>query len=148
MELGGKLVVETCYLILAGNYPTKSQEELSKSFKALLPAPKIFKDTCLINWNQSTDKIHNHIRGLSPYPAAWFKIKQGEKEFNVKVYSSSKEHSSVEKMGEIVTDNKTFIKISTLDGYIFIKELQLSGKKRMKVEDLLRGFDVENFTIT
>ena len=127
----------------------KSEDVLStlKCLKKLGIKIKFFKDTCEINWQQKTCTVHNHIRGLSPYPAAWFKLNVSEKEFSIKVFSTIKEIALVEKAGIIYTDNKTYFKVSTLDGYINIKELQLSGKKRMKVEDLLRGFKFENCDI-
>lgn len=143
MNIGGDLVVKTCDLILKGNYPTLSQEELAKNFSELKPAPKIFKETCEINWNKSTEDIHNHIRGLSPYPTAWFKMDKAGNELYVKVYGSLKGSKKLEP-GKIETDNKSYIYIGTKDGCINILELQLPGKKKMKTEELLRGFDLSD----
>lgn len=147
MNIGANLVVKTCDLIIIGNYPSNSQTALAKQFKELKTAPKIYKETCLINWNNTIDIIYNQIRGLSPYPAAWFNVEINNKEYNIKVFSATKEKGTPNKSGELITDNKTYIKIAAVDGYITLKELQLSGKKKMSIEDLLRGTNFENAKI-
>lgn len=101
------------------------------------PAPKIFPTDCEINWNQSTYAIYNFIRGLSPYPAA-FTFLNGKK---LKIFSSAKEPGNDKnKPGAIITDYKSYLKFATSDGYIQLREIQLEGKKRMKIEDFLRGW--------
>lgn len=154
MELSGKLVTKTVDSIIDGSFKTISQEELLRQQQSenantttevlLSPAPKIFRDTCRINWNQPTKKIYDFIRGLSPYPAAWTTL-NGK---SVKIYETEKEfaqHSTP--IGTIISDGKSFFKVATIDGYINIKVLQLEGKKRMPVIDLLRGFKLtENST--
>ncbi|MGN6803718.1 MAG: methionyl-tRNA formyltransferase [Ginsengibacter sp.] len=100
-------------------------------------APKIFPADCEINWNQSSDTIYNFIRGLSPYPAAFTYLK-GKK---LKIFSAEKEPGNDKnKPGAILTDYKSYLKFATSDGYIQLREIQLEGKKRMKIEDFLRGW--------
>ena len=80
MNRGAKLVVETCNIILKGNYSSLSQADLAKKYVELKTAPKIFKDTCKIDFSKNLNDIHNHIRGLSPYPASWFSLRFNEAE--------------------------------------------------------------------
>ena len=139
MDLGADALVESLDKIAAGNpeyLPQLAEINLKK-------APKIFKDTCRIQWNQDIETIHNFIRGLSPYPAAWSSFFRGGKEFTIKFYKSSIEKEENTQPGKIETDGKTFIKIAGNNGWIHIHELQLSGKKRMPTSDLLRGFSID-----
>jgi methionyl-tRNA formyltransferase len=100
-------------------------------------APKITTDTCKIDWNKSIDEIHNLIRGLSPYPAAFTEL--GDK--TLKVFKSEKEPAvPTSRIGRWETDRKTFLKFAAKDGYIHIEDIQLEGKKRMAIEDFLRGY--------
>jgi methionyl-tRNA formyltransferase len=134
MEIGANLVLKTVRAIEAGNYPQIPQE-MNVELKA---APKIFKETCQINWNQSAEKVHNFVRGLSPYPAAWTILA----EKNCKIYQSEigdfANDDSV--IGTFKTDGKTFLVFRCTDKWLNIKELQLEGKKRMSIEEFLRGF--------
>ena len=100
-------------------------------------APKIFTETCKIDWNKSTDEIHNLIRGLSPFPAAFTFLKDKL----LKIYSSKKEITTpAVQPGELLTDNKTFLKFAAADGYIHATEIQLEGKKKIFIEEFLRGY--------
>jgi methionyl-tRNA formyltransferase len=100
-------------------------------------APKLFTDTCQIDWNTSVYNIYNLIRGLSPYPAAFTFINDKK----LKVFKATKEiMNHNEETGKVFTDQKSFIKLSCIDGFISITELQLEGKKRMGVVEFLRGF--------
>ncbi|TCN70681.1 methionyl-tRNA formyltransferase [Acetobacteroides hydrogenigenes] len=148
MEVGAKLVVKTANAIANGDAKFIDQEELIKRGNEPVHAPKIFKEDCRIVWSNGVDAIHNRIRGLSPYPAAWFEMVKEEHSVNVKVYKSQKEkilHSH--SIGTIVSDGKNFVKVACADGYISIAELQLAGKKRMPVKDFLLGFkDITNYT--
>src|SRR5690606_20549936 len=106
--------------------------------KAIHHAPKIFKETCEIDWNKSAESIHNLVRGLSPYPAAWTKFDDKIcKIFKTNYFPDQKINRSI---GQLETDNKSYLKVQTGAGVIEILELQLEGKKRMKVDDLLRGY--------
>ncbi len=133
MQLSGELVVKTVDNIIAGTFKTVPQDSIEGA--ELTPAPKIFRDTCRIDWNLSTKKIYDFIRGLSPYPAAWTTL-NGK---SVKIYETTKETGSLE-VGKIDSDGKNYIKVGTADGILNIHELQIEGKKRMKTVDLLRGF--------
>lgn len=148
MEVGAKLVVKTTNAIAEGNVTLMSQEELIQRGYEPVHAPKIFKDDCRITWTNGIDAIQNHIRGLSPYPAAWFEIVKDGQPNNVKVYRSQKEEvSHNHPVGTIVSDGKTFVKVACADGYISILELQLAGKKRMPIKDFLLGFkDICSYT--
>ena len=142
MELSGKLVTKTVDSIIDGTFTTTPQDEWLKDGAkedSFAPAPKIFRETCRIDWNQPTKKIYDFIRGLSPYPAAWT-ILNGKA---VKIYETEKEFTAHNlQIGTIISDGKSTFKVATHDGYINVKVLQLEGKKRMPVADLLRGFKV------
>lgn len=142
METGAKLVLKTVQSIDKGEYQTTPQSEMSEA--ELKPAPKIFKDDCRIDWNKSVDAVYNFIRGMSPYPAAFTTLISPEgKEYILKVYNTTKElDENGQTPGSIESDNKNYLKVATPDGYISINELQLAGKKRMKTDEFLRGFNV------
>ena len=144
MDFGAKLVVKTLDAIESGNCPSTPQND---SFE-LKDAPKIFKDTCKIDWSKSVDEVYNLIRGLSPYPAAFTTLFDGKSELGLKIFQSEKKGKEpTEKLGVLsVKDGRVFI--SCADGWLEILELQLAGKKRMKTADLLRGTDLASFTVT
>lgn len=146
MMLGGKLVLETVDAILNGTVKPISQEEMAVVGE-LRPAPKIFKETCRIDWNQPVKKIYDFIRGLSPYPAAWSELIASEKAESVvvKIFESEKVYESHQlAAGTIVTDGKKFMKVAVPDGFVSILSLQLPGKKRLKTDELLRGYRLED----
>lgn len=130
MIKGANLVLRTVRAIELGVYPQITQEESVE----IKHAPKIFKETCEIDWKQPTITIYDFIRGLSPYPAAWTII-SGK---SCKIFKASKIEKQLE-AGRLDTDNKTYLHIGTNESAIAIEELQLQGKKRMKIEDFLRG---------
>lgn len=134
MIIGSKLVLKTVEDIAEDRVQALPQDES----KALHHAPKIFKETGEINWSNSAESIHNLVRGLSPYPAAWTRFDDK----NCKIYKTSyfPNQKTGKAIGELETDNKSFIKVQTGEGILEILELQLEGKKRMKVDDLLRGY--------
>lgn len=141
MVLGGKLVVETVDAIIGGTVKPIPQEEMAVVGE-LRPAPKIFKETCRIDWSQPVKRVYDFIRGLSPHPAAWSELvsPQGEAVV-VKIFESEKCHEPHQLLpGTIVTDGKSFLKVAVADGYVGIRALQLPGKKRLKTDELLRGF--------
>lgn len=141
MMLGGDLVLKTVDAILAGNVKTIPQETLS-STGPLRPAPKIFKDTCRIDWTKGVKPVYDFIRGLSPYPAAWTELCEPDSSpVTMKIYGSSKEfveHTFAP--GTILTDKKTYFKVASTDGFVHLLSVQLAGKKRMNVTDFLRGY--------
>lgn len=145
MNLGGDLVVKTVDSILDGSVKTVPQDKLAEG-EVLRPAPKIFKETCRIDWSKGVKQIYDFVRGLSPYPAAWTEFCQGSTAPQVlKIYETDKifaEHSF--EPGAVVTDKKTYFRIAVTDGYINIRSLQLAGKKRMGVADFLRGYHHED----
>lgn len=146
MTLGGKLVVETVDRIIDGTIETIPQEQMQTD-EPLRPAPKIFKETCRIDWQGKPLKaLYDFVRGLSPYPAAWCEMQdETGKTHTLKVYETEKEFCAHEdETGTVVSDGKTYLKVAVRDGYLRLKEIQLSGKKRMKTEDFLRGFRMEN----
>ncbi len=142
MMLGGDLVLETVDAILAGTVKSIPQEEMFASEAELRPAPKIFKETCRIDWNKGVKGVYDHVRGLSPYPAAWTELCAEEGKPQVlKIYETEKqfvEHNLP--VGEVDTDQKTYFRIAVKDGFVNILSLQLAGKKRMQVGDFLRGY--------
>lgn len=129
MLLGASLVCQTVNLIIESeasgkSVPTTEQPDLA----TLRPAPKIFKETCEIDFTKSSQEVHNFVRGLSPYPAAWCNLPVGDKVFeNTKIYAV--EPSSVPGL----------LSVKTADGYVNILELQIPGKKRMAAKDFLNG---------
>ena len=145
MELGGELVVETVDALLDDNIQPIPQEKLIEG--ELKNAPKLFRENCKIDWTQSVETIYNFIRGLSPYPSAWSPmfVASENKAIDVKVFASEKviqKHNL--DTGTIQTDGKEYIQVAVRDGFIAIKELQLPGKKRLKVDELLRGYEITN----
>ena len=103
-------------------------------------APKLFADNCKVNWNDSLDKIYNHIRGLNPFPAAWTEIQTNDTIISAKLYAVRKmEEQHPLENGTIVTSKKE-IKVAVQGGYILLDELKLSGKKKMEAQSLLNGF--------
>lgn len=140
MYLGSDLVVETVDNILADRVHPIPQEELV-SDEPLRPAPKIFKETCRIDWSLGVKQTYDFIRGLSPYPAAWTELFVNGKKSVLKVYATTKEFTTPsESVGTVLTDGKTYLKVALADGYLHLQTLQLAGKKRMEVADFLRGF--------
>ncbi|WP_324069804.1 MAG: methionyl-tRNA formyltransferase [Flavobacterium sp.] len=135
MHLGSETVLETLQLIEAGKATTTLQEN-NPDVKT---AYKLNKENCKIDWSQSGQTIFNLIRGLSPYPAAWTFIKDGENEWNVKIYLASfEEKTHSDTIGKITTTKKEIF-ISTKDGILKIASLQFPGKKRMLAHELLNG---------
>lgn len=145
MMLGGQLVVETVDAIRTGTVKPVSQEEMAVVGE-LRPAPKIFKETCRIDWNQPVKRIYDFIRGLSPYPAAWSELAGPEGEtIVVKIFESEKLSGSHPfAPGTVVTDGKKYLRVAAADGFVGIRSLQLPGKKRLQTEELLRGFRLTN----
>lgn len=139
MFIGSKLVLKTVALIKKGHVKTMPQAESSN----IKTAYKLDRDTCKINWNDSLDTIYNLIRGLSPYPAAWCTLINGNDALDVKIYIAEKEqipHNNA--IGTIISTKKE-LKVATLNGYIIIKEIKLPGKRAMDIKSLLNGYVFE-----
>jgi methionyl-tRNA formyltransferase len=134
MDSGSKLVVNTVEAISKNEVNPLPQDET----KARHHAPKIFKETGKIDWEQAAESIHNLVRGLSPYPAAWTEF-QGK---TCKIFKTKVQTQALigKKTGDWETDGKTFLRFQSGNGSLDILELQLEGKKRMKVDEFLRGF--------
>ena len=139
MTVGADLVVQTVERIAAGEITPVVQSDEDTSLR---PAPKIFKNDCLIDWTQSGKRIIDFIRGLSPYPAAWTRLLREEQEANsAKIFEAHFETGGPEApCGTIDTDNRKYLRIRCADGWIDVLSLQLSGKKRMAAQELLLGF--------
>ncbi|MBW2962798.1 methionyl-tRNA formyltransferase [Mesonia aestuariivivens] len=139
MHLGADLVTETLKLIQEENVKTQKQN----NFSPLKTAYKLNNENTKIDWQQPAIKIYNHIRGLSPYPVAWTYLDNGNKELRCKVYSASyviENHQT--NIGTVTKEDKK-LKVATQDGYIFIEEIQLPGKRKLPTKDLLNGFSLE-----
>lgn len=137
MVLGAETVLETVRMIKTDQIELQVQDHA-----AATKAPKLFKETCEIDFHQTSEEVHNFIRGLSPYPAAWttlggkqLKILRSEVAMTMDMPTS--------KPGTFSSDNKSYIQVSTANGYINLLELQLQGRKRMKVKDFLNGYTFE-----
>ena len=146
MMLGADLTLETVRHIIDGNLKTIEQDKLTGGVEPT-PAPKIFKETCHIDWNNPAEKIHNLVRGLSPYPAAWTTLTttSGE-ELQLKIFETSVSEQTLLAPGSIVIDkNRMYIACS--DRMLEILSLQLQGKKRLDTADFLRGFNPANFKL-
>lgn len=142
MDAGTDLVVETIERIASGEVAPVDQQTIEP--QVIRDAPKIYKETCRIDWTASCNTIRNLVRGVSPYPAAWSELhKENASPIGVKIFRVHTGNCPVDRLptpGTLVTDGRTFMKVACADGYLFLDELQLAGKKRMAVADLLRGF--------
>ena len=144
MELSKSIVVETCELIKGGNTKLISQKEFIKENIQLNEAPKIFKDNCRISPDLGVEKSELLARGLSPYPAAFVEIESPNGEiFSLKIFKvkTIREKSL---QGKIFTDGKSSLALGFNDGKLLLEDIQLQNKKRMKITDFLRGFDISS----
>ena len=141
MHIGADLILKTVKAIESGNYQLKPQNDTE-----IIHAPKLFKETCKINWAQSVEKINNLIRGLSPYPAAFAEfIHKKNQTVSIKIYKAEIEINSHQlPIGTVISDLKTNLKVACINGFISINELQMAGKKRMHIEEFLRGFKIDS----
>ncbi|TKB99838.1 methionyl-tRNA formyltransferase [Pedobacter cryotolerans] len=132
MVVGANLLVKTVKAIEADDYNEVPQPESDE----LKSAPKIFKDYCKIDWNQNNQTVYNHIRGLSPYPTAFTTLNDK----NFKIFNAEPEDKEPGiSTGAFLTDGKTYLKFATKDGFIKVTDVQFEGKKRMLIDELLRG---------
>jgi len=136
MAIGSQLVLKTVNTIQKGKVKTIPQKETQD----IKTAYKLNKDNCKINWDDSIKNIYNHIRGLSPYPAAWCRLVNGEDALDVKIYKVDKAFESHSlKSGTIIASKKE-LKVAVTDGYIIITEIKLPGKRAMDIKSLLNGY--------
>ncbi|MBO7607080.1 MAG: methionyl-tRNA formyltransferase [Paludibacteraceae bacterium] len=144
MTIGAELVTKTVDKILDGSVTTTQQSVLYKDLSELKPAPKIFKETCKIDFNEKAQRIHNLVRGLSPYPAAWCELldRQGNATA-IKVFETEILNSKTGGEPGTFTYDKKSIDVTTGEGTIRIKTLQYPGKKRLSAEEFLRGFKMD-----
>lgn len=141
MTLGAGMVVETVDAIIAGTVKPIPQEDLLNKDEEPTPAPKIFKETCEIDFKRTAREVYNHIRGLSPYPAAWTTIKDANgTEFALKIYETELPSEIVVGEPGAVVATKDTLTFACADGSIEVKSIQLAGKKRMTTAEFLRGF--------
>ncbi len=139
MTIGVELVTESVERLAVGDVTPVEQSHIDES--TLRPAPKIFKQDCLIDWRWEGRRIVNFVRGLSPYPAAWCNLTNAEGESTTaKIFAVQHESTSTLKVGEIESDNRTYIKVGCADGTILIDSIQLAGKRRLSTKELLLGF--------
>lgn len=142
MDLSRPTVIETLDLIESGNLELIPQQKYIANETDLKPAPKIFKEDCHLKYSHQVEKAHLWVRGLSPYPAAFVIWQSPEgKELFVKIYKSRIVEAESE-VGKIYTDNKTSLALGFENGRLEIEELQLQSKKRVAIQDFLRGFDI------
>lgn len=143
MELGAGLVLKTVQAIEADNVKPIPQDQVAE--EDIKHAPKIFRDDCRIDWTKTAQQIHNHVRGLSPYPAAYtIYIGADGKETNIKVFATKLTPGNFnKKAGSIETDNKSYLKVYAKGGVLEIIELQSPGKRRMKLHEYLAGNKIE-----
>ena len=145
MIMGAEMVCETVDNIIADKVVAIPQEQLMTD-EPLRPAPKIHKDTCHLDWTNDVETLYNQVRGLSPYPAAWCEfVAPDGTATGVKVFEAVRHICNHDKpAGTIITDGSKSIEIACADGYLSLTSLQLAGKKRLSVEELLRGFRLTN----
>ena len=140
MEIGSHLVIRTVEKLAEGNYTTTEQMHIDEA--TLRPAPKIFKEDGRIDWRRPAENIHNLVRGLSPYPAAWTPIfKDGAEIASAKIFVTHYElanHGVAP--GTMRSDGKSYLAIAAADGWVYVDEMQLAGKRRMAIREILLGW--------
>ena len=139
MTIGADLVLNSVNRIAEGNITPIEQPQSDENLR---PAPKIFKDDCIIDWRKNGEDIVNFVRGLSPYPAAWSRLTKGGTECgSAKIFEVRFEpKNGISEIGRVVTDGKKYMGVTCADGIIYIEDIQIAGKKRLKVKELLLGF--------
>ncbi|MFC2110828.1 methionyl-tRNA formyltransferase [Bacteroidota bacterium] len=146
MGIGANLVLKSIELIQSENFKPTIQTDISKSVSEIKRAPKILKNDCRINWDNNIEQLYNFIRGLSPYPAAFCDLISPDgiyhsfKVFKASIYLNAQ----IKFDGKISTDKKSYLSVKVKGGIISLNEIQIAGKKRMKVEDFLRGFSLNS----
>ena len=142
MKIGSKLVMETVDMIINGKTNTVEQSQFINMGVELKTSPKIFKETCQIDLSWDVERVYNFVRGMSPYPTAWIELQFPNivDKMTLKVFETEKEICVHEfTIGTVITDRKKYVKVALSDGYINLKSVQISGKKRMDIGNMLRG---------
>jgi len=141
MKAGSSLVLKTVDAIFAGSAVGIDQNKIIKTGEVLRPAPKIFRDTCRIDWSATTDEVYNFIRGFSPVPAAWSDLKTNTGVIvNLKIFDAEKIKKQHDlPYGTVQSDGCKILDVAVSDGFIRLKSVQQAGKKRMTAEEYLRG---------
>jgi len=142
MEMGAKLVKKTVDMLVEGKIDAVDQAQFIYSGLELKAAPKIFKETCQIDLSWGVERVYNFVRGMSPYPTAWLELQfpNQQEKIILKVFETEKEICNQElAIGTVITDGKKYAKVALSDGFINLKSVQMAGKKRMEIGELLRG---------
>ena len=149
MLQGGETVLRTVEAIVNGDVKAIAQDTMFATEHELRPAPKIFRETCRIDWEKDVCAVYDFVRGMSPYPAAWLELADVEgKVVAVKVYEVAKEFAEHNfETGTLLTDGKSYAKVAVKGGYVSLVDVQLAGKKRMPIADLLRGFSIQDLKL-
>ena len=139
MTVGADLVLDSVNRIAEGDITPIEQPQSDDNLR---PAPKIFKDDCIIDWRKNGADIVNFVRGLSPYPAAWSRLsKDGAEACSAKIFEVRFEpKEGITEFGRVVTDGKKYMGVTCADGIVYIEDIQIAGKKRLKIRELLLGF--------
>jgi methionyl-tRNA formyltransferase len=146
--LGARLLIKTIRGITENTLVPLPQSQYLKPGESPKPAPKIFPENCIINWDKDCSSVHNLIRGLSPYPCARSFVEGKSGILSIKIYESKAENEAHSLTpGEINSDGKNFLKIACKKGFINVLSLQVEGKKRMGTSEFLRGFKISDFRI-
>ena len=140
MKRGAELLLRTVKLMEGSLAEGTALPALQQDESKVSHAPKIFRDTCRIGWQAAAQRVHNLVRGLSPYPAAYTVLVQDGREWQLKIFSSRLCADEGRPAGSCISDGRTFLKIQCGQGALEVLELQIEGKKRMSTEDFLRGF--------
>lgn len=143
MSLGGPLVLKTIEALVLGKVQSKHQDSLISPMGEIKSAPKLFKETCRIEWNKPATELHNFIRGLSPYPGAWTEFVSADGiTTTAKIFRSEPVdiHKANPNPGELSTDGATYLHVNCALGTIAVKEIQLAGKRNLPIKEFLMGF--------
>lgn len=139
MEMGAGAVLQTVNGLIEKSMEIRVQRSFIQGSEVLKPAPKLTRELCHIDWNDTSERIYNLIRGLSPYPAAYTELVKDDQRLTLKIYKASRSDLRGTP-GQILTDGKTYLSVATSDGALNLLDIQLSGKKRMDVASFLLGF--------
>lgn len=146
MKHGARLIIKTLAGIVTDTLKPRSQDEFISAGEILRPAPKITPEYCIIDWNRTSNEVHNFVRGLSPYPCAKSFFRNGEDTVTFKVYESMPVHiNHTFSPGEFISDGKNFIHVACKSGFLNICSLQAEGRKKMNAAEFLRGFRIDKY---